>query len=180
MLVNPAKIAIIGDLPTPTTLNQLRVTLGHTRYSYKFIRGYTTITTPMEKLLKKNAKFEWNDECQCSLDTLKQKMVIAPISIFPDSTKDIHVHDDASSVALGVILAQPREGAINHPIAFASRNLSTTKRNYTIIEREGLVMVYALQNVHHYLLGGHFKIFMDHSALKYLVNKLVLEGDIFR
>jgi hypothetical protein len=38
-------------------------------------------------------------------------------------------------------------------------------------------MVYALQKFRHYLLGGHFKMFTDHSALKYLVNKLVL-GEI--
>jgi hypothetical protein len=41
-------------------------------------------------------------------------------------------------------------------------------------------MVYALQNFRHYLLGGHFKMFIDHSALKYLVNKLVLGGRICR
>jgi hypothetical protein len=29
-------------------------------------------------------------------------------------------------------------------------------------------------------LGGHFKIFTDHSTLKYLVNKLVLGGIICR
>jgi hypothetical protein len=41
-------------------------------------------------------------------------------------------------------------------------------------------MVYALQKFHHYLLGGHFKMFTDHSALKYLVNKPVLGGRICR
>jgi hypothetical protein len=41
-------------------------------------------------------------------------------------------------------------------------------------------MVYALQKFCHYLLGGHFKMFTDHSALKYLVNKLVLGGRICR
>jgi hypothetical protein len=41
-------------------------------------------------------------------------------------------------------------------------------------------MVYALQKFRHYLLGGHFKMFTDHSALKYLVNKLVLGGRICR
>jgi hypothetical protein len=41
-------------------------------------------------------------------------------------------------------------------------------------------MVYALQKFRHYLLGGHFKIFIDHSALKYLVNKPVLGGTICR
>jgi hypothetical protein len=35
-------------------------------------------------------------------------------------------------------------------------------------------MVYALRKFCHYLLGGHFKIFTNHSTLKYLVNKPVL------
>ena len=54
------------------------------------------------------------------------------------------------------------------------------KKNYTTIEREGLAMVYALQKFIHYLLGGHFKMFTDHYALKYLVNKPVLGGGIYR
>jgi hypothetical protein len=39
-------------------------------------------------------------------------------------------------------------------------------------------MVYALQNFRHYLSGQHFKMFIDHYALRYLVNKLVLGGRI--
>ena len=39
-------------------------------------------------------------------------------------------------------------------------------------------MVYTLQKFMHYLLGKHFKIFTDHSSLKYLVNKPVLRGRI--
>jgi hypothetical protein len=41
-------------------------------------------------------------------------------------------------------------------------------------------MVYALQKYIHYLLGKHVKIFTDHSALKYLVNKPMLGGRICR
>ena len=41
-------------------------------------------------------------------------------------------------------------------------------------------MVYALQKFRHYLLGSHFKMFTDHSTLKYLVNKLMLRGKIYR
>jgi hypothetical protein len=40
-------------------------------------------------------------------------------------------------------------------------------------------MVYDLQKFRHYLLGGHFEFFTDHSALKYRVNKPVLEGIIY-
>jgi hypothetical protein len=105
-------------------------------------------------------------------------MVTAPILVFPDWSKEFHVHVDASSIALGEVLAQPGEGDIDHPLAFASRKLSTVEINYTTTEREGLAMVYALQKFHHYLLGENFKMFTDHFALKYLVNKPVLGGII--
>jgi hypothetical protein len=92
-------------------------------------------------------------------------MVTIPILVSPDWSKEFHVHVDASSIALGALLAQPGEGNIDHPLAFDSRKLSTTKFNYTTTERKGLAMVYALQFCH-YLLGGDFKIFTYHYALK--------------
>jgi hypothetical protein len=76
------------------------------------------------------------------------------------------VHVDASSIALGAVLAQPGEGDIDHPIYFASRKLSESEKNYNTTEREGLAMVYALQKFRHYLLGQHFKMFTDHSAFE--------------
>jgi hypothetical protein len=111
---------------------------------------------------------------------LKHKMVTAPILVFPDWRKEFHVHVDAPSIALGFMLAQPGIGDIDHPLAFSSRKLSTIDINYTTIEREGLSMVYVLQKLCHYLLGGNFKMFTDHSTLKYLVNKPVLGGRICR
>jgi hypothetical protein len=84
LLVDPSKIAIIVDLPPPTSVKQLRTTLGHTGYYRKFIKGYAQITSPMEKLLKKDCQFSWIEECQQSFDTLKQKMVIVPILVFLD------------------------------------------------------------------------------------------------
>jgi hypothetical protein len=109
---------------------------------------------------------------------LKQKMVTAPILVFPDWSKEFHVHIDVSSIALGVVLAQLGTRDIDHLLAFASWKVSTTEINYTTTEREGLAMVYALQKFCHYLLGGNFKMFIDHSALKYLVNKPVFGGRI--
>jgi hypothetical protein len=91
-------------------------------------------------------------------------MVTAPILVFLDWSKEFHVHVDVSSIFLGAVLAQTGEGYIDHLLAFSSRKLSTAEINYTTTEREGLSMVYALQKFHHYLLGGHFKMFTDHSA----------------
>ena len=143
--MDPAKIAIIVNLPPPKSVKKLRTTLGHTGYYRKFIKGYAQIIAPMEKQLKKDIKFEWTPKCQASLDILKEKMVTAPILVFPDWNKEFHVHVDASSISLCIVLALSGEGNIDHPISFASRKLSTAEKNYTTTEREGLAMVYALQ-----------------------------------
>ena len=84
-------------------------------------------------------------------------MVKTPILSFPDWTKEFHVHADASSIGLGVVLAQPSEGDIDHPISFSSRKLFESENNYNTIEREGLAMVHALQKLKHCLLGQHLR-----------------------
>jgi hypothetical protein len=106
-------------------------------------------------------------------------MVIAPILVFSNWEKTFHVHVDASTIALGAILAQPGTWELDHPIAFFSKKLSKSEKNYNTIEREGLAMVYVLQKFRHYLLGKYFRMFTDHSSLKYLVNKPVLGGGGF-
>ena len=139
--------------------------MGHMGYNHKFLKGYAAIIAPMENLLKKYVAFEWTPECQGSFDTLKAKMPSTPIKVFPDWNKEFHVHVDASSTTLGVVLAYPGEGYLDHPIVYSNRKLSFAERNYTMTEREDLGMVYALQTFRHYLLGGHFKMFTNHSAL---------------
>jgi hypothetical protein len=105
LLVNPTNIAVIFNLPPPKSVCQLRETLGHIGYYRKFIKAYVHITTPMEKLLRKDIKFQLNEDYQRGLDTLKDKMVTAPILIFPDWEKTFHVHVYASPISLGDILA---------------------------------------------------------------------------
>jgi hypothetical protein len=61
----------------------------------------------MEKMLRKDTKFQWNEDFQHGLDTLKEKMVTMPILVFPDREKTFHIHVYASTITLGAILAQP-------------------------------------------------------------------------
>ena len=82
----------------------------------------------MEKLLKKDAKFQWKPACQEILDKLKNKMATVPILVFFDWKKEFHVHVDALFVSLNIVLTQLGEGALDHPIFFASKKLSMTKK----------------------------------------------------
>jgi len=180
MMVDPTKIVVIVNLEAPRNVKQLCTTLGHTGYYRKFIKACAQIIAPVEKLLKKDATFYWEEECQRSLDVLKEKMVIVLILLFPYWKKEFHVHIDASCIVLGGVLTQAGEGEMDHPIPFTCRKLSNAEKNYSTTEHEWLAMVYALQKFRHYLLGGNFKMYTNHSALKYLVNKPVLGGKICR
>lgn len=130
--------------------------------------------------MKKSTEYVWTEECQKAFDTLKEHLVSVSILIFPDWDKIFRVYVDALSIAPRIVLAQPREGEINHPIAFVSSKLFDAEKIYMTMEREGFAMIYALQKFRHYLLGSHFKFFTVHSALKYLANKSVLGGRICR
>ena len=121
----------------------------------------------MDKLLKKDVTFI-------------KIYAFAPILVFPKWDVEFHVHVDASCIALGAVLTQEGREGLDHPIAFTNRRLSKEEKNYSTIERKGLAMVYALQKFRHYLLGGHFKMYTDHSTLKYLVNNPMLGGRIYR
>jgi hypothetical protein len=120
LLVDLAKIAVIVNIPPPKSVCQLRETLRHTRYYWKFIKGYVQIIGPMEKLLRKDNKFQWNEDCQRGLDTLKEKMVTKPILVFLDLENKFHVHVDTSTIALGDISVQLGTGESDHPIKFSS------------------------------------------------------------
>lgn len=102
-MVDPEKIVVILNLEVLRSVKQLRDTLGHMRYYKIFIKGYSQITAPTEKLLKKDVTFSWNDDYKKSLDILKQNMVIVPIQVFLDLKKEFHVHVDMSCIMLGEV-----------------------------------------------------------------------------
>jgi hypothetical protein len=79
-----------------------------------------------------------------------------------DWKKEFHIHVDTSSITLDIVLAQSREGKLDHP---TRRKFSTAEKNYKMIERGGLEMLYALQKFRNYFLGCHFNMYKNHYAL---------------
>ena len=77
---------------------------------------------------------------------------------------------DASDYAVGTVLGQKEDGK-PYVVYYASKTLNEAQRNYITIEKELLVMVFALDKFKNYLLGTSIVIFTNHSTLKYLLNK---------
>ena len=79
---NNKKIEIIQNHPTPKTKKQLKSFLGLANYYRKYIPGVAKIMEPLNKLLRKNVKFEWCEQCESSFEILKEKLTSYPILAF--------------------------------------------------------------------------------------------------
>ena len=69
--VDKAKVKLISKLPSPTNVKTVRQFLGHACFYHRFIRDFSKIDKPLFKLLEKDAKFEWDVECQERFEELK-------------------------------------------------------------------------------------------------------------
>ena len=94
----------------------------------------------------------------------------APILRPPDFAKPFVVQSDASDAGIGAALLQYHEGEL-HPIMFCSRKLWKPEYNYSVTEKEGLALIFAIKKFDQYLYGNEFLLCTDHSALEYIQNK---------
>ena len=178
---DPTKVEVITNLQPPTDVKGVQRVLGHIGWYRSRITDYATATLPLTNLLRKDTKFEWTPECQKGFDELKRQLTTYPVLQPPDWDQPWHVYCDASAVAVGSALCQPaKDGGRDHPIAFASKQLTDAERNYTTTEREALAMVFSVKKFRHYLLMNKVIFFVDHMALRYLVNKPDLSGRLAR
>ena len=163
---DPQKVEAIKNWPQPQDTNKVHQFLGLASYYRRYIPHFADIAAPLHSLTQKGMTFHWSQECTTAFLELKKCLVQAPILAYPKLTpgaSEFIVQTDASAYGLGAVLQQ--EG---HVIAYASRTLSAPERNYSVIQRECLAVVYALKQFRHYLLGRHFTIVTDHAPLQWL------------
>lgn len=73
MAVDPEKISGVLKCERPTIILEIRSFLGFAGYYKRFVEGFSKIATPLTKLTRKNARVDWNVECEKSFLELKKK-----------------------------------------------------------------------------------------------------------
>jgi len=77
---------------------------------------------------------------------------------------------DVSNYAVGVVLGQ-RVDKKPHVIYYASCTLNDAPLNYTVTEKEFLIVIFGIGKFRPYLTGSHVIVYADHFALKHLLSK---------
>ena len=146
----------------------------------RYIPNLTTKTEPLRALLQKRTKWNWTETENTAFENLKSEIqTIVPLKHY-DAAEMAILTTDASTKGLGATLWQNETiGKDNNgepkmsrrPIAFASRFLNNSEKNYAPNELELLAVVWGVQYFKHYLLGRKFRLETDHKALVSVFNR---------
>ncbi|KAK3563212.1 hypothetical protein QTP86_018264 [Hemibagrus guttatus] len=140
--MDKGKVAAVRDWPVPTTINELQRFLGFANFYRRFIRGYSSLTSPLTNLLRNNPQ-----------------------------VANLEPSLDASTTRVAAVLSQQQGSPRTlHPCAFFSRKLSPAEVNYDIGNRKLLAIKLTLEEWRHWLKGAKhpFVVLTDHKNLEYL------------
>lgn len=159
------KVEAIRRAEAPTCVSETRSLLGLLQYCSRFIPDYASAVEPIQRLCRKDVKFEWSCEQQEAFEKLKQYLIEKRTLAYFCVDAKTRVIADASPYALGSVLTQ-WQGGMWRIVSYASRSLSPVERRYSQTEREALALVFACERFKLYLYGLPFELETDHKPLE--------------
>ena len=159
-------------MPNPSVANGVQRLVGFANYLAKFMPHLSGVCEPLCLLLDKDTPWHWLPKHDAAVSDLKSLATSMPVLRYYDVTRPVTVQSDSSQSGLGCCFMQ--EG---QPVAFASRALTPTERNYAQIEKECLSIIFACQRFHHYLYGRDpVPVETDHKPLISIFSKPLLNA----
>ena len=134
-------------------------------YYGKFIPNLAAKLHPLHALLKKGVKWNWSKECTDVFTETKKHLSEAPILVHYDPKLPVRLAGDASNYGIGAVLSHVDPEGQEHPIAFTSRTLTNSEKNYSQIEKEALSLIHGIRKFRNYIYGRHFTLVTDHKPL---------------
>ena len=106
-----------------------------------------------------------------AFEELKKKFTQKPVLATPDLDKKMRMEVDVLDYATRGVLLMEEEDRKWRPVAFLSKSLNETEKNYKIYDKEMLVIIWGLESWKHLLkrVQSKFEIWTDYKNLKYFI-----------
>ena len=171
MKMEEGKVKGVLEWPIPKCIKDVQKFLGLANYYRRFIEGFASIARPLHDMVKKDKKWEWTGKQEKAFEELKRRFTEKLVLVAPDLDKKMQMKVDTSDYATGGVLSMECEDNLWRPVAFLSKSLNETERNYKIHDKEMLAIVRGLEAWRHLLEGAQtkFEIWTDHKNLEYFM-----------
>ncbi|UYV79051.1 K02A2.6-like [Cordylochernes scorpioides] len=162
----------INAIKPPINQKTLQSFLGAVNVYNKFIPDYARLRAPLNKLLKKDVKWNWDPDCQQAFTTLKESLTSKPVLHLYQVGLPCRLYCDASTQGIAGILKQVHPDGQVHPVQYFSRALRAHERNYTVSELECLAIVESVDKFRIYLTERLFRWSLRLSTYNYEIHYL--------
>jgi len=132
--------------PTPKCVKDVQKFLGLANYYHRFIEGFASIARSLHDMVKKNQKWDWTEKQEEAFRELKKRFTKEPVLAVPDLDKKMRMKVDESDYAMEGVLSMEYEDKLWRLVAFLSKSLNETERNYKIYDKKMLAIIRGLEN----------------------------------
>ncbi|CAA9999561.1 unnamed protein product, partial [Nesidiocoris tenuis] len=158
------KVAAVLNAKRPENAKMVKAFLGLVTFYGRFFPQLATCARPLYNLTKKGVEFKWDRDCEVSFEKIKREIASDRVLTHYNPSLPITLATDASPYGLGAVLSNVVDGK-ELPVAFASRTLSDTEKNYSQIDKEALSIKWGVFKFFHYLYNQRFTLITDHRPL---------------
>ena len=143
--VEKEKVKGVLEWPTPKCIKNIQKFLELANYCCWFIEEFTTVAKPLHNLVKKNKKWEWTEREEKAFKKLKERFTKELVLAAPDIDKKMRMEVDTLDYVTGGVLSMECKDRLWRPVAFLSKSLNETERNYKIHDKEMLAIIRGLE-----------------------------------
>ncbi|CAA0842069.1 Unknown protein, partial [Striga hermonthica] len=151
---NTAKIKAIQDLTPPISVKGVQALTGRLAALNRFISKSTDRCKPFFEAIKKGKRFEWTEECQKDLVSIKETLASPPTLQKPRPEEMLFLYLGVSDSAISAVLIR-EEGLLQSPIYYVSKALHDAELRYPPMEKLAFALVIAARKLRPY--------FQEHS-----------------
>ncbi|CAG2225510.1 unnamed protein product [Mytilus edulis] len=142
-----SKVEAIDKAPSPTNVTELKAYLGMLNYYNRFLANLSHLLKPLHVLLQKDTKWSWEKEQEKAFIESKQLLKSASVLVHFDPKKKLILACDASPYGVGAVLLHKMDDGSDKPIAYTSRTLTSAEKNYSVLEKESLAIIFWYQEI---------------------------------
>ena len=137
----PAKVKAIHSAPQPQSKAEIQAFLGLLNFYHAFLPNKVSVAEPLHRLLEKQVAWVWGTIVEKAFREVKNLISSDSVLVHYDEKLPLVLACNVSPYGIGAVLSHSLPDGWKAPVAFYSRTLSKSERNYAQIDKEALAIV---------------------------------------
>uniref|UniRef100_A0A2N9HCS7 Uncharacterized protein n=1 Tax=Fagus sylvatica TaxID=28930 RepID=A0A2N9HCS7_FAGSY len=138
----------------------------------RFIAQLTATCEPLFKLLRKDVKIKWTEDCQRAFDKIKEYLLNPPILVPPTPGRPLILYLTVQEASMGCMLGQQDEtGKKEQAIYYLSKKFTESETRYLLVEKTCCALAWASKKLRQYMLYYTTWLVSRMDPIKYIFEK---------